>query len=242
MSRLFEALRSVRPDLVEKFEPLGAPSQPLRRAPPPVLPIRTADADEQYLRLAEKLGLAGSDRGRLVGFAGVRGREGTTTVAHGFADFGAKRFHQPAIVLSAAVAAEPQGSGAAQTRIEDLAEPADDRPRRHYASARLLVPERMSAAEAAQLERLLEQLLVEYRLVIVDCPALLRAANLPQLWVAVDAMIVVAEAGLTDEAELAQASRITAAAGAQLRGVVLNKRRNAIPRFLRPLLARLGLI
>lgn len=231
MSRLFDALQRARPDITERFEP-GSGPQPVS------LPSRYSGRhDEQFLALVEKLERTQSaHHGRCVGFVGVSGGEGTTTIVREFADFIGTRLHAPVVALTVAPAAGEDS----QSRLEDVLEPASELRGHRYATATLVMTN-LPNASVSEIEALLAPLAQRFGWVVLDCPPMLGGAGCKQLYSVLDQLVIVAEAGRSHSRDLTRAARVAQAAGGNVAGMILNKRANKIPAFLRSVLQRLHL-
>lgn len=235
MSRLFDALQSARPDITEKFEAPRLPESGVHSGPVVSGP-RSGRFDEAFLPLIEKLERSGDgEGGRVVGFAGLHGGEGATTVVMEFAGFIAEQLQLPVLALE--VRTDP--SPTAVACLSDLTGAADEHAAL-YAHAALVVPQRTQPAPG-ELRQLLAPLSNRHDWILIDCGALLARRRPAAALASLGRLVVVAEAGRSHSRDLARAARIVQAAGGQVAGMVLNKRPNRIPRLVRSLLARLHL-
>lgn len=235
MSRLFDALQAARPDITKRFEASEARGN---EPEPPRAPARSGRFNEQFLPLLEKLeqGRDEARAARTIGFAGLRGGEGTTTVVRDFAEFVSSQLQVPVLVLDVRSDEAPEVAA----YIDGLLEPAADRAARSFTAATLVVPARLQPL-SADLEKLLAPLASRFAWILVDCGSLLSPQRHTPALAVLEKVVLVAEAGRTLSRDLTRAARIARAAGGDVAGMILNKRANRIPRWVRAMLARLHL-
>lgn len=206
--------------------------------------------NEEFVSAASMLisGTAADPSRRVLTFAGVWPGEGTTTVALGVAQalvgsYGrsvavvelnsrrptfANRFGlNGAKSLDALLAGDTKPTGIAEVAPGLAVIPAGSRP---LAAA--------SGGFQIAFERMMIKLLDSYNFVVFDAPPLMECSDATALGPAASSMVLVVASGRTTSKDIAQVKERLAQTDVRLYGVVLNKRKPLVPRWLRRIAGR----
>ncbi len=256
MTRLFDALRKAHaadgpttpepipmsaPSVAARTSPLpeGIPSVPNELARRRIVPLRAvlalpADVTREMTGLRVRLeAILTQQIPRTVMFVASQGGEGTSTVTHQFARTLAADSRLRILLVDThprrpAYTADgnwrqdvggERGSGLATMPNLEL----------------LSVPEIMAAAGGAArviLRSMLQSVASGYDWILLDGPPVLESPDAAPLGLAVDGVIVVAQAGRTKRPVLSRSVDLLNRAGARVLGIVLNRRRLEIPEFI----------
>ncbi len=238
MSKILEALENAQTDAHgggPRSEEIGPRDGFVRDDPPVAAGQSRVSLDEEMVGLYQRLdALLPSGTTRTLEFIASREGEGTSTVAGEFARVSAARFKQRVLLLMMDVrspAATPLGRGP-EAGAPDAAEQAERRGRLDIAPlppACLAVAYRGDSSEPAATWAHLRS---AYDLILVDAPP---ATTSPQgLAVSrqVDGVVLVIEAEDTRWPVAERVRQSIERSGGRVLGVVLNKRRYHIPRWV----------
>ena len=200
---------------------------------------------EEFLSAASMLisGTAADPSRRVVTFTGIWPAEGTTTVTLGVAQALAGSYGRSVVVVELnsrrPTFAERFRLDGAQSLEALLA--GDTRP----ASITDVVPglavipsgSRPLSAASGQfqivIEKLILKLLDSYDFVLIDAPPLMESSDATTLGPSASSMVLVVASGRTTSKDIAQVKERLAQTIVNLRGVILNKRKPLVPRWLR---------
>ncbi len=230
MSRLYDALKSAQTTL-----PAAAP--PLR--------VQQLTEDAPILRLAQAIDSRLSDRPRqVIQVIGCGAGENARGIVRRLAGLSAMALRRSVLVMDCAaplVAAKPDGGHPAVAGLlppmpafepSISASSKEDQP---YACRNLLAMSDGGSLAPQKLRALWRQLRDSYDLVLIDSPPLGDPIGLA-VAPTVDGVVLVVEADKTRVAAARAAREALIGGGANLLGVVLDKRRYRVPKFLWDLL------
>ena len=242
MSKISEAMKRSRRERGDNGEAhLGTADSRVRSARPH---HRVVDP-EQYHALASEIVLAlPSASSRVVMFASAVREEGTSTVAAEFAATLASTAEQPVLLIDAnlrhpvlhtmfGVARDP---GLADHILNDvpLSECLRETDVPHLTvlpvGRRAVAPPRVFSDP--RMKRLLKDVRGRFAYVILDMAALVQYSEGFQLSRDVDGVVIVIKAGRTKRELVEHATELLKDAGARVLGIVLNRRRYYIPKFI----------
>jgi Mrp family chromosome partitioning ATPase len=183
---------------------------------------------------------------KVVQFIGPRGGEGVSTIAHAFAHVFATLTERRVLLLDAGRLPSPgMGRTARSSRslvsAARMGEPVDSAlsPTAHPSLFRAVVsvdPHRAMADELVAADGVWQQLRERFDLIVIDSPPAVPTAEGITLAARAEAVVLVIEAERTRASVAREAQDRLADVKANLLGVILNRRRHHIPRWLYRLL------
>lgn len=249
MSRLFDALQNAGHDITGKY---GSPADPrvveLVTGRPR---ISTKKGDSRYFGLLNSLKSLETHRGGFViALMGPHGGEGTSTVTRELADFISRQTDDRSLVLDCrpkrvAPATDIQrlAHDQNQATLPIAADPSAQTSGQHlsYAEATMLADSsgRTESSTSGDLAPFFDLVAADYDWVIMDCAPALRHDYDNRFARLADAVILVVESERSEVSDVIHASNKLKLADANVLGVILNKRPDYVPSFLRRLLDRL---
>lgn len=251
MSRLFDALQNAGNNITEKLDTQDDPPEIVSVTDRPRR--STKKGDSRFFALLKTLRLLKPRRdGCLVALMGPRGGEGTSTVAKDLADFISRQTGGQTLLLEC----RPN----AVTRVSEIRRFARDKTLAtlhtavaasahtstlcsSYASATMLSDDgdRTEPRDSRDVASFFDLIATEYDWVIMDCPPVLQLNYNNRLAQLADAAILVVESERSEVNDVIQASNQLKLIDTNVLGVVLNKRPNYVPTFLRRLMNRFGI-
>ena len=249
MNRLFDALQNAGHEITEKFE--SQVDSPVIESVTEQPRLATKEGDSRYFGLFNSLKSLETRRGGcVIALMGPHGGEGTSTVTRELADFISRQSGDRTLVLdcrpkSATIPSQnkpfARDKNLATRQIAAAASSQTSRLPLSYAAATMLVDagDRIEPSGSGDLAPFFDLVAADYDWVIMNCPPALRYDYESQLARMADAVILVVESERSEVSDVIHASNKLKMADANVLGVVLNKRPDYVPSFLRRLLDRL---
>jgi capsular exopolysaccharide synthesis family protein len=251
MSNIFDALRrkqNQEGDVKTQLVPGGAEITPLLNQPT-ITPAPEIDFHQvrelETLRERIETSIPRSGR-RVLGLASSVTGEGASTVGLKLARIMARSSDRKVLLVDADLSRSPQTLSLAVRKellpglTEVLIGTVDfahavlptDEPNLHFLPSGREVLRPMDAFSSERMRQFLDEMARIYRIVLLDCPAILEHPEVPVIGSLTDGIVLVVRANRTRREVAQKALAILHESRCRVLGVVLNQRRYPIPGFL----------